>query len=138
MMIKAAYFPTIIYAKDVNLDNRLFEREVLAWADRDKGVKRTNMKGWHSQTNMHEIPVLNPFCIKLNDTDILISLLSLGSTQCHNHDGNITILPSIGFTRTSLHKCDGGSPSFLVGITICAPDLGSLNTICPEFLGAWI
>ena len=26
MMIKASYFPTIIYAKDVNLDNRLFER----------------------------------------------------------------------------------------------------------------
>ena len=51
-MIKAAYFPTIIYAKDVNLDNGLFEREVLAWADRDKGVKRTNMKGWHSQTNI--------------------------------------------------------------------------------------
>jgi len=29
-MIKAAYFPTIIYAKDINLDNKLFEREVLA------------------------------------------------------------------------------------------------------------
>ena len=28
-MIKAAYFPTIIYAKDVNLDNRLFERDRL-------------------------------------------------------------------------------------------------------------
>ena len=44
-MIKAAYFPTIIYAKDVNLDNRLFERELLAWADKDKGLRRTNMKG---------------------------------------------------------------------------------------------
>ena len=64
-MIKAAYFPTIIYAKDVNLDNRLFEREVLAWADRDKGVKRTNMKGWHSQTNMHEIPVFKPLVDEL-------------------------------------------------------------------------
>ena len=39
MMIKAPYFPTIIYAKDVNLDNRLFEKEVLAWADKDKGLK---------------------------------------------------------------------------------------------------
>ena len=38
MMIKAAYFPTIIYAKDVDLDNRLFEKEVLAWANKDKGV----------------------------------------------------------------------------------------------------
>ena len=29
MMIKAAYFPTIVYAKDVNLDNRLFENAVI-------------------------------------------------------------------------------------------------------------
>ena len=64
-MIKAAYFPTIIYAKDVNLDNRLFEREVLAWADKDKGVKRTNMHGWHSTTNMHEIPVFKPLVDEL-------------------------------------------------------------------------
>ena len=56
-MIKAAYFPTIIYAKDVNLDNRLFEKEVVEWANKDKGIKRTNMKGWHSKTNMHEIPI---------------------------------------------------------------------------------
>ena len=65
MMIKAAYFPTIIYAKDVNLDNRLFEKEVLVWADKDKGVQRTNMKGWHSQTNMHEIPVFKPLVDEL-------------------------------------------------------------------------
>ena len=64
-MIKAAYFPTIIYAKDVNLDNRLFEKEVLAWADKDKGVKRTNMNGWHSQTNMNEIPVFKPLVDEL-------------------------------------------------------------------------
>ena len=30
-MIKAAYFPTIIYAKDVSLDNRLFEKAVVDW-----------------------------------------------------------------------------------------------------------
>ena len=59
MMIKAAYFPTIIYAKDVNLDNRLFEREVLAWADKDKGVKRTNMNGWHSRS-IENINLVDP------------------------------------------------------------------------------
>ena len=56
-MIKASYFPTVIYAKDVNLDNRLFEREVIEWSKKDGGVNRTNVNGWHSQTNMHEIPV---------------------------------------------------------------------------------
>ena len=47
------------------LDNRLFEKEVLAWADKDKGVKRTNMNGWHSQTDMHEIPVFKPLVDEL-------------------------------------------------------------------------
>ena len=64
-MIKAAYFPTIIYAKDVNLDNRLFEREVFAWSDKDKGLIRTNVKGWHSETNMNEIPVFKPLVDEL-------------------------------------------------------------------------
>ena len=44
-MFKAAYFPTVIYAKDVNLDNRLFEREVIEWSKKDEGVNRTNVNG---------------------------------------------------------------------------------------------
>ena len=64
-MIKAAYFPTIIYAKDVNLDNRLFEKEVIEWSQKDKGVVRTNMKGWHSHTDMHKMPVFKPLVDEL-------------------------------------------------------------------------
>ena len=64
-MIKASYFPTVIYAKDVNLDNRLFEREVIEWSKKDGGVNRTNVNGWHSQTNMHEIPVFKPLVNEL-------------------------------------------------------------------------
>ena len=64
-MIKATYFPTIIYAKDVNLDNRLFERAVIDWSNHDRGVTRTNMKGWHSQTDMHEKPVFKPLVDEL-------------------------------------------------------------------------
>ena len=65
MMIKAAYFPTVVYAKDVKLDNRLFEKEVVDWSNKDKGVTRTNLKGWHSQTNMHQIPVFKPLVDEL-------------------------------------------------------------------------
>ena len=64
-MIKAAYFPTIIYAKDVDLDNRLFEREVIEWSKRDGGVNRTNVNCWHSQTDMHEKPVFKPLVDQL-------------------------------------------------------------------------
>ena len=35
MMIKAKYFPTIVYAKDVNLDNKLFENSVVEWSQKD-------------------------------------------------------------------------------------------------------
>ena len=65
MMIKAAYFPTIVYAKDVNLDNRLFENAVIEWSQKDQGIKRTNLKGWHSETDMHKIPVFKPLVDEL-------------------------------------------------------------------------
>ena len=65
MMIKAAYFPTIVYAKDVNLDNRLFENAVIQWSQKDQGIKRTNLKGWHSETDMHKIPVFKPLVDEL-------------------------------------------------------------------------
>jgi|TARA_R100001224_G_scaffold31045_1_gene17163 uncharacterized protein (TIGR02466 family) len=64
-MIKAKYFPTIIYAKDVDLDNRLFENAVIEWSQKDKGIQRTNMKGWHSETDMHKIPVFEPLVNEL-------------------------------------------------------------------------
>ena len=64
-MFKAKYFPTIVYAKDVNLDNKLFENAVVEWSQKDKGIKRTNMKGWHSETDMHKIPVFKPLVNEL-------------------------------------------------------------------------
>ena len=59
-MIKEAFFPTFIYGKDVDLDNRLFEKEIIEWSKKDPGVKKTNKNGWHSQTDMHTIPVFKP------------------------------------------------------------------------------
>ena len=34
-MIVEQFFPTLIYGKDVNLDNNLFAREVIEWSKRD-------------------------------------------------------------------------------------------------------
>ena len=64
-MIKAAFFPTLIYAKDLKLDINLFEREIIAWSQKDPGVQKTNVKGWHSKTNMHTIPVFKPLVDEL-------------------------------------------------------------------------
>ena len=33
------------------------KKDIIEWANKDKGIKRTNMKGWHSTTNMHELPI---------------------------------------------------------------------------------
>ena len=64
-MITEGFFPTLIHAEDVQLDNKLFEQEIIEWSKKDKGVKKTNVKGWHSQTNMFNIPVFKPLVDEL-------------------------------------------------------------------------
>jgi len=52
------HFPTPIYIKDTNnlsLNKRL-ERDIITWSNKDAGVQRTNMNGWHSTTDMHTKP----------------------------------------------------------------------------------
>ena len=57
-MITEGFFPTLIHAKDVKLDNELFEKEIIEWSKQDKGLQKTNVNGWHSETNMH---TMEPF-----------------------------------------------------------------------------
>ncbi len=102
-MIKAAYFPTIIYAKDVQLDNRLFEREVLAWADKDKGVKRTNMNGWHSTTDMHKIPVFKPLVDELFKMQMEIYREELLTREPIIGNMWANINPPGGYNRPHIH-----------------------------------
>tara|TARA_A100001515_G_scaffold131585_1_gene119471 strand:+ start:183 stop:761 length:579 start_codon:yes stop_codon:yes gene_type:complete len=64
-MIKEQFFPTTIYGKDIQIDNRLFEKEILEWSKRDNGVTKTNMNGWHSQNGMEKIPVFKPLVDEL-------------------------------------------------------------------------
>ena len=55
-MIVEGFFPTFIYAEDVQLDTQQLANDIVAWSKQDGGVKKTNVNGWHSQTNMHELP----------------------------------------------------------------------------------
>ena len=52
-MITQGFFPTLIHAEDVKLNNQQLANDIVAWSKQDKGVKKTNVNGWHSQTNMH-------------------------------------------------------------------------------------
>ena len=56
MIFRESHFPTSIYIsdfKDENL-NKDLEENILAWANKDKGITRTNVKGWHSTSNMQD------------------------------------------------------------------------------------
>jgi len=57
-MFRELYFPTPIYIADIKHPtlNQELERDILAWSNRDKGITRTNIQGWHSDTNMNELP----------------------------------------------------------------------------------
>ena len=103
MMIKAKYFPTIVYAKDVNLDNRLFEKAVIDWSNHDKGIVRTNMKGWHSTTDMHQKPVFKPLVDELfkMQHEIFKEELLEREPVIGNMWANIN--PSGGYNRPHLH-----------------------------------
>ena len=51
-MIIEKFFPTIIYGKDVQLNNNQLAQDIINWSNQDKGVEKTNYKGWHSTTDM--------------------------------------------------------------------------------------
>jgi hypothetical protein len=57
-MYRDLHFPTAIYIADLNDDalNQQLERDIIAWSNKDKGVTRTNVKGWHSTTDMNLRP----------------------------------------------------------------------------------
>ena len=64
-MIIEQFFPTMIYGKDVKLDNQLFANEIIKWSKQEPGLKKTNRNGWHSPTKMHKIPVFQPLVNEL-------------------------------------------------------------------------
>lgn len=53
MLIKEQFFPTTVYGKDIQLDNNALAQHIINWSQQDQGVKKTNMNGWHSTTDMH-------------------------------------------------------------------------------------
>ena len=57
-MHRDLHFPTPIYIADIEHPtlNQELEKDIVAWSKQDKGVVRTNVQGWHSTTNMSELP----------------------------------------------------------------------------------
>ena len=57
-MFRELHFPTPIYIADIAHPtlNQELEKDIIAWSNKDKGMVRTNVKGWHSKTDMHQKP----------------------------------------------------------------------------------
>ena len=57
-MHRDLHFPTPIYIADIEHPtlNQELERDIVAWSNKNKGITRTNVQGWHSPTNMAELP----------------------------------------------------------------------------------
>ena len=67
-MIKEQFFPTIVYGFDVPNAPQLnpqLERDIIEWSKHDKGVQKTNVKGWHSPTDMQTKPEYKPLVDQL-------------------------------------------------------------------------
>jgi len=64
-MIKEGFFPTIIYAEDFKLDTNKIAQDIIQWSNQNKGIKKTNVDGWHSETNMHEKSEYKPLVNEL-------------------------------------------------------------------------
>ena len=64
-MIIEKFFPTLVYGKDVQLDNNKLAQDIINWSRQDKGVSKTNHKGWHSTTDMHKKSEYSPLVTEL-------------------------------------------------------------------------
>ena len=64
-MIIEKFFPTLVYGKDVQLNNNQLAQDIVNWSNQDKGVSKTNYKGWHSTTDMHKKSEYSPLVTEL-------------------------------------------------------------------------
>ena len=102
-MIIENFFPTIVYGKDVELDNKQLAQDITNWSNQDKGVEKTNYKGWHSKTDMATKP----------EYQLLITELMIMQKEIYEHEhldrfarlGNMwaNINPPGGMNQPHLH-----------------------------------
>ncbi len=102
-MINEKFFPTIVHGKDVELDNNKLAHDIINWSNQDKGVEKTNYKGWHSKTDMATKP----------EYQLLITELMIMQKEIYEHEhldrfarlGNMwaNINPPGGMNQPHLH-----------------------------------
>jgi uncharacterized protein (TIGR02466 family) len=59
MLQQDSFWPTVLYFKDFEQPeefNKDLEEKIIAWSNRDPGIAKTNRNGWHSKTDMQDMP----------------------------------------------------------------------------------
>ena len=104
-MNRELYFPTPVYVQDVGTPelNAHLEQNIINWSKTDKGVVRTNMNGWHSQTNMHEKPEYKALVDLLFSAQAHIYKEELLDNEPHLGNMWANINPPGGFNRPHTH-----------------------------------
>ena len=80
MMHKELWFPTQIYIKDFEIDNKKIEQDIINWSKKDLGLQKTNVNGWHSTSDMHKKEEYKPlihelFVMQFDKLEILLFVL---------------------------------------------------------------
>ena len=64
-MIKEGFFPTLIYAEYFKLNTDELAQNIINWSKEYEWVQKTNVNGWHSETEMHKKPEYKPLVDEL-------------------------------------------------------------------------
>ena len=105
MMNRELFFATPIYVADVGTPqlNKHLEHHIIEWSKRDKGVQKTNMNGWHSETNMHEKPEYKMLVDLLYDAQTFIYKDELLDNEPYLGNMWANLNPPGGYNRPHTH-----------------------------------
>ena len=132
MINKEYFFPTCIYLKDIPNAEKFNEdltKHIIEWKSADEGLKKTNVNGWHSQTDMHTKPEYQGLVKHLQEMQI--EIFQEEHLESEPLLGNMwaNVNPPGGYNRSHLHP-----NSFFSGVYyIKAPkNSGALKLIDPR------
>ena len=104
-MRQELYFPTPIYIKDVGSTefNKELENNIINWMQQDKGIQRTNVNGWHSESDMASRPEYKELVKKL--FEMQFEIYQAEHLDSEPFLGNMwaNVNPKGGFNRTHIH-----------------------------------
>ena len=103
MMHKELWFPTQVYIKDFEIDNKKLEQDIINWSKKDLGLQKTNVNGWHSTSDMHKKEEYKPLIHEL-----FVMQFDIFKEECLDSEpflGNMwaNINPPGAFNRPHIH-----------------------------------